>query len=516
MISLQVPGIYVKPQEYRLNPLQIDKRCLAGFVGIAERGPLHKPVTISSFDEYLKIFGSFDTAGSLPFSVYSFFKCGGAECIVVRAANENHAKKAMMELKCTEGGKVRLEALSEGSWGNYITVRIWHETDKLKEGEAETFISVSLSCKDRNENYLHLSMNPRSERYFASYINERSRLCEISTEKNKGIIKPVFSEHASGGRDGIAEMTAGDLIGQYNGPNQFRGLGALESRDDISLICIPDAAWLNTQTGLTEEEREKSLSAVHRALIDQAERFPGRFAVLDVPNKLDGSKILSWAKKYDTSCAAAYFPDIDIVDPLDPTGIKTVRIPPSGAICGSIAVMDSEKGIFHAPANVILHGAVGLANKIEDAEYETLYGAGVNMLKYFPGKGIKIWGARTLSSDPEWRYINVRRTFSSICRSLKAGSQWAVFEPNNKKLWKRVVRQVSGFLLDLWMQGYLAGSTSEQGFIVRCDEELNPPENIDRGILTFSVGLAITKPMEYFMISITAEKDGASVYIKED
>jgi hypothetical protein len=581
MVSVQIPGIYVKPQEYRLNPLQIDKRCVAGFVGIAERGPLHTPVAVSSFDEYLKIFGSFDTVGNLPFSVYSFFKCGGAECVVVRAANEKHAKKASLELKRSGGGMALFEALSEGSWGNYISARIWHEADEMEKacevdavegkwiasneegievndavqisllgqkitrniirkdenrlyldrplkllGKVEdpareiklekAYVSVSLSCKGRNENFLHLSMNPASERYFASYINGRSRLCTVRADAGSGIIKPVFSRHAAGGRDGVAEMTAGDLIGRYDGPNQFRGLGALESRDDISLICVPDASWLNSQAGASDEERGKAVFAVHVAMVNHAERFPGRFAVLDAPCGLEGEKILSWAKKFDSSCAAAYFPYIDIVDPLDPSGVKTVRIPPSGAVCGSIAVTDSEKGIFHAPANVLLPGAVGLANRIEDAEYETLYGAGVNLLKYFPGKGIKIWGARTLSSDPAWRHINVRRTFSSICRSLKTGSQWAVFEPNDKKLWKRVVRQVSGFLLDLWMQGYLAGSTAEQGFFVRCDEELNPPGNIDRGILTFSVGLAITKPTEFFLISITAEKDGASVYIKED
>jgi hypothetical protein len=581
MVNLQVPGIYVKPHEYRLNPLHIDKRCVAGFVGIAERGPLHTPVAVSSFDEYIKIFGSFDTVGSLPFSVYSFFKCGGAECVIVRAANEGHVKEAQLSVKCSGGGKVLFEASSKGSWGNYIAARVWHESDEIakasevdaaegnwiasneediavndilqislmgqktfrniikKDGDKlyfdrplkllerienpardikleKAYVSISLSRKGQQENFLHLSMNPASGRYFVSYINERSLLCTVSSNGARGIIKPVYAAFASGGRDGIAEMTAGDFIGHYNGPNQFRGLGALESRDDISLISVPDAAWLYSQAGADDTEREKAVFAVHAAMVSQAERFAGRFAVLDVPNGLDGMKILSWAKRFDSSSAAAYFPHIDIVDPTDSTGTKTVRIPPSGAICGSIAVTDSEKGIFHAPANALLHGAVALANRIEDAEYETLYPAGVNLLKYFPGRGIKIWGARTLSSDPNWRYINVRRTFSSICRSLKAGTQWAVFEPNDKKLWKRVVRQVSGFLLDLWMQGYLAGSTAEQGFFVRCDEELNPPENIDQGILTFSVGLAITKPTEFFQIAITAEKDGASVYIKED
>jgi len=581
MVNLQVPGIYVAPQEYKLNPLYIDKRCLTGFVGITERGPLHTPVTITSFDEYIKIFGSFETSGNLPFSVYNYFKCGGAECIIVRVANEKYAKKAKMQMICTGGGKVQIEALSEGSWGNYIAAHVWHECDEItKTGEADADaglciatneedikvndvlqislmgkknirnikkidenkvyfdkpikqfgrvkdpgqnikvekvnVSLSISCKDHHENYLHLSMNPASDRFFVSYINERSRLCTISANNARGIIKPVFSMFASGGVDGVAEMTAGDFIGHYNGPNQYRGLGVLENRDDISLISVPDVSWLYSQAGLSVTEREQAMFAVYLAMVNQAERFSGRFAILDVPSHLDGIKILAWAKKFDSPCAAAYFPYIDMLDPLDQTGAKTVRVPPSGAICGSIAVIDSQKGIFHAPANTLLYGAVGLANQIEDSEYEMLYPAGINLLKYFPGKGIKIWGARTLSSDPNWRFINVRRTFSSICRSLKTGTQWAVFEPNDKKLWKRVVRQVSGFLLDLWLKGYLAGSTAEQGFFVRCDEELNPPENIEKGIVTFAVGLAITKPTEFYKIAITAEKDGASVYIKED
>ena len=578
MLNPQVPGVYVAEQKYVLNPLRIDKRCLSGFVGIAEWGPLHTPLLIKSFDEYINTFGFFDTAGNLPYSVYNFFKCGGAECVIVRVANEKYAKKAMLKVKCTGGGNVCFEALTEGIWGNNIVVRIWHETDTISINEMDTaegmwvsssddiavndvlhisslgqktfrniikkdesklffdkpirfpekseqamqsiklekaYVSISLSCKGSQENFLHLSMNPASDRYFVHYVNSRSRLCTVSADLAKGVIKQVFAAHASGGMEGIAEMTAGNFIGSYNGFNQFSGLGALESRDDISLIAVPDVSWLYSQTGLTESEREKAMFAVHAAMINQAERLPGRFAILDVPNHLDDIKILSWAKQFNSPFAAAYFPFIDMLDPLDQTGTETVRMPPSGAICGSISVMDSEKGIFHAPANILLHGAVGLAKRISDPEYEMLYPAGINLLKYFPGKGIKIWGARTLSSDPNWRFINVRRTFSSICHSLKIGTQWAVFETNDKNLWKRIVRQVSGFLLDLWIKGYLAGSTSEQGFYVRCDEELNPPENVDKGIVTFSVGLAMTKPTEFYKIAITAEKDGASVYINE-
>jgi hypothetical protein len=579
MADVLVPGIYLKEQGYKLNSLYVDGRCIAGFAGIAERGPLHTPVHIRSFDEYLKRFGAFDTVGNLPFSVYTYFKCGGSECVVVRVANEKYARKAQVSIKCG-AGHVMFEASSEGKWGNQINIRTWHEGELLdkitaldteegawirtdnsdievndvlrltfwghdifrmierKEGDTyylnnppkifrkvknlqelrveKAFVSVSVSCNKKIENFLHLSMNPLAERYYLSHINERSQLCTVKDCNAAGIMRSVFAVHASGGRDGIAEMSAGDFIGYYKGLDQYRGIGAFESRDDISLIAVPDVSWLLSLAGKSPDEREQAVFAVQSAMVNQAERFSGRFAILDMPNYLEGLNALSWAKRFDSNSAAAYYPYIDIIDPLNQSGVKTVQVPPSGAVCGCIVAIDGEKGIFHAPANILLQGAVGLAKRIEDADYEFLYPAGINLLKYFPGRGIKIWGARTLSSDPDWRYINVRRTFSAICKSLKRGTQWAVFEPNDKNLRKRLVRHVSGFLLDLWMRGYLSGSTAEQGFYVRCDEELNPPDNIDNGIITFEVGLAITRPTEFFKIAITAEKEGASVYIQED
>jgi phage tail sheath protein FI len=575
-----VPGIYVTEQQYALNPLRIDTGVITGFVGIAERGPLHTPVRITSFDEYLKTFGSFDTAGNLPLSVYSYFKCGGSECIIVRTANEKHVKKAKIKIQCGSG-QVIFEALSEGTWGNKINAKIWHEGDLCKKVLAldniegtwisiddeninehdvlrlslfgqtifriierkdgnkcfllnppklfkqvkdlsqdikveKAFVSISFTYKGKSEHFLHLSMNPASERYFISHINERSQLFKIISNNANGTLRSVFSVHASGGSDGIAEMSAGDFIGYYNGANDYRGLGALESRDDISLIALPDISWLLSLAGKPMEEREKNVYAIQAAMINQAERFRGRFAILDVPENFNNENILEWAKKFDSHSAAAYYPSIDVLDPTDQSGSRTIKIPPSGAICGCITASDNEKGIFHAPANYLLHGAVNLSEKIDDASYELLYPAGINLLKYFPGRGIKIWGARTLSSDPDWKYINVRRTFSAICKSLKTGTQWAVFEPNEHNLRKRLVRQVSGFLLDLWRKGYLAGSTAEQSFYVRCDEELNPPEQIDQGILRFETGIAISKPAEFFNIFITAEKEGANVYVEEE
>lgn len=496
MNNMVVPGIYVQEQQYNLNSLKIDNRCITGFAGITEMGPINKPVTINSFDEYLKYFGGFDTAGVLPCSVYNYFRCGGKECVVVRVADVKVASCANLQLK-QEKGSIKFTASTPGNWGNFITVSIWKEN--------EDYFSVSLTHRAKTESFIHLSSDEKNERYFETYINTRSTLCKVS---KKGVVQnpdPLLMKNLSSGKDGIANLTAGNYIGFYNGLNEYAGIGCFESMDNISLIAAPDLCWFKKQSDVI---------AVQKSLIAQAERFPNRFAILDVPKNLDVIKATEWAKKMTSSYAASYYPFIDMTDPLDKTGIGTIRVPPSGAICGCIAATDGEKGVFCAPANCILEGAVGLSNMATTGEQEILYSSGINVLKYFPGRGVKIWGAKTLSCDKEWQQINVRRTFSRVCKALKEGTQWAVFETNDKNLRKRLVRQVTGFLLNLWRDGYFAGNTPEQGFYVRCDEEINPPENIDAGILTFEVGLAIVHPVEFFKITLTAEKDGASVYLQ--
>ena len=497
MNNMVVPGIYVQEQQYNLNSLKIDNRCLSGFAGITECGPINTPVKIRSFDEYLKVFGGFDTAGILPCSIYNYFRCGGKECVVVRIADEKTAACAKLKIKQNRG-KIEFEASSPGHWGNYISASIWKEDEK--------YFSVSLTYQAKTENFIHLSCDKNDERYIVTYINARSSLCKVKVKGFATVPAPVFMRNFSSGNDGIADLKAGNYIGYYNGLNDYAGIGCFESFDDISLIAVPDICWL---------KKPEDMQPVQMALIAQAERFPNRFAILDVPEQLDIIGAANWVKRMTSSFAAAYYPFIDITDPLDRTGIGTIRVPPSGAICGCIAATDGEKGVFCAPANCLIDGAVGLSNSLTIGEQEILYTSRINFLKYFPGRGVKIWGAKTLSCEKEWEQINVRRTFSRVCKALKEGTRWAVFEPNDKNLRKRLVRQVYGFLLNLWHDGYFAGSTPEQGFYVRCDEEINPPENIDSGILTFEVGLAIIHPVEFFKIVLTAEKDGASVYLQE-
>lgn len=492
-----VPGIYVQEQKYDLNPLKINSQCITGFAGISEFGPINKPILVKNFNEYLKKFGGFDTAGILPYSVFSYFRNGGKECVIVRVADEENAKNATFKIK-NKTGHIKFTAKTPGKWGNFIIINVWKES--------ENSFSVTLEYKAKTESFIHLSYDKKDERYFESYINNNSSLCSISIGGLIDNIEPIFMKPFSGGKEGISTLSAKHFIGKYNGLNNYSGIGCFESRDDISLISVPDLCLLKS---------ENEVYAVNKALIEQAERFQDRFAILDIPRQLDCMKAREWAIKLMSPFAAAYYSYIDVTDPLDFSGVGTIRIPPSGAICGCIAATDGEKGIYHAPANCILEGAVGISNKTTTGEQEILYTSKINLLKYFPGKGVKIWGAKTLSCDKDWEYINVRRTFSRVCSALKKGTQWAVFETNDKNLRKRLVRQVSGFLLDLWRDGYFSGSTPEQGFYVRCDEELNPPENIDLGILTFEVGIAIVHPTEFFKITLTAEKDGASVYLQE-
>ena len=493
-----IPGIYVQEQQYNLNPLKIDARCLCGIAGIAERGPINKPVVISGFDEYLRVFGGFDTAGMLPYSVYSYFKNGGTECVVVRIADEQSASCASYTVTETRG-QFTLTAKTPGKWGNALTVSVWKES-------ADAF-SMTVGFTHKSESFMHLVYEKSSPRYFEKYINDHSSLCWARVTGTVTQIAPVLMQPFCGGKEGIAALRAAHFIGNYAGLDRYSGIGCFESRDDISLVAVPDVCILKNKS---------DIFAVQNALIRQAERFPGRFAILDIPKDLDAVEAAQWGGRLNSCCAAAYYPFIHMTDPLDKTGIASVCIPPSGGVCGCIAATDSEKGIFHAPANRILEGAVGLSRKITTGEHELLYAGNINVLKYFPGRGVKIWGAKTVSHDTEWKYINVRRTFNKVCAALREGTQWTVFEPNDKKLWKRLVRQVSGFLLDLWRKGFFAGSTPEQGFYVRCDEELNPPENVDNGILTCEVGIAIVQPVEFFKITLTAEKDGASVYLQDD
>jgi phage tail sheath protein FI len=211
---------------------------------------------------------------------------------------------------------------------------------------------------------------------------------------------------------------------------------------------------------------------------------------------------------YDSKYATLYWPWLKVMNPL---AGKAEFMPPSGHVAGIWARNDDTRGVHKAPANEVVRGAVSLELNITKGEHDQLNPVAVNCIRSFPGQGIRVWGARTLSSDPEWRYLNVRRLFNFVEESILSGTNWVVFEPNDPKLWDSVKRTVTMFLRRVWRDGALFGRTPNEAFFVKCDEENNPPENRDVGILTVEIGIAPVKPAEFVVFRISQFSGGAGL-----
>jgi hypothetical protein len=284
------------------------------------------------------------------------------------------------------------------------------------------------------------------------------------------------------------------------------GLGALEVIDEVTMVMIPDlmAAF---QSG---DLKEKDVQGVQSALLAHCEKMKDRFAILDAPPGLTPQQVHDWRMKttgYDSTYGALYYPWIEVANP---AGEGTFMMPPAGHVAGIYARSDAERGVHKAPANEVVRGAVGLGMRITKEEQEILNPDGVNCIRAFPGRGIRVWGARTLSSNASWRYINVRRLFNYVEESIEEGTQWVVFEPNDVDLWERVKRDVTAFLTRVWRDGALFGNTPAEAFYVKVDEELNPVEVRDAGMLIIEVGLAPVKPAEFVIFRISQWAGGAA------
>jgi uncharacterized protein len=277
-------------------------------------------------------------------------------------------------------------------------------------------------------------------------------------------------------------------------------LGGLEPLDQVRLVLCPDIMY-----GYDGSNQARArVCDIQKAIAEHCQRMLYRFAVLDTPPGLNVQQALEWRKfiNLDTSYAALYYPWIKVPD-LSGEGKINKMVPPSGHVVGIYNRSDSERGVFKAPANEVILGAVDLEINLSRGEQDTLNPDGINCLRAFPGRGIRVWGGRTLSSNSAWQYINVRRLFIMVESSIDAGLQWVVFEPNDSNLWAKVSRDITAFLRIVWRGGALFGTTPEQAFYVKCDEELNPPEIRDLGQLVIEVGLAPIKPAEFVIFRIT-------------
>jgi phage tail sheath protein FI len=288
-----------------------------------------------------------------------------------------------------------------------------------------------------------------------------------------------------------ATKKPGLYIGSDNGPGTRTGLKAFEDVDEINIVCAP---------GQTDP-------AIADAVLSHCENMRYRFAILDSPEVIEKGGVDKLPKPRDSKYGAYYFPWIEVYDPIK----GNIYQPPSGYMAGVYARSDGERGVHKAPANELVRGALGLKYNITKGEQDILNPKGINCIRTFTNRGIRVWGARTISSDASWRYVNVRRLFNMVEQSIELGTQWVVFEPNDQRLWKRVTRDLSAFLMRLWRQGALFGATPEQAFYVKCDEETNPPEVIDAGQMIVEIGMCPVKPAEFVIFRIGQMPSGGDV-----
>ena len=295
-------------------------------------------------------------------------------------------------------------------------------------------------------------------------------------------------------------LLAAPKAAEFNGDVAARtGVDGLEVLDDVTMVVVPDL--MTTMPG--EKLDLEMVKAVQTQMIAHCERCGDRVAILDTPPNMTPQEVKTWRMEttgFDSSYAAMYYPWIKVSDPATD---KIISVPPSGYIAGVWARNDTTRGVHKAPANEVVSLAVGLDYQTTKGEQDTLNPNGVNCIRAFPGRGIRVWGARTLSSDPAWRYINVRRLYNYVEKSIENGTQWVVFEPNDRALWSRVDRDITAFLRGVWRDGALFGNTPSEAFYVKVDDELNPPESRDLGRLIIEIGMCPVKPAEFVIFRIS-------------
>lgn len=395
----------------------------------------------------------------------------------------------------------------------------WAEKEPLEEGfrsSAPTMVEpvgfdMLVETYKSKENFRNVNLSRQSPNYIERVVNGTSRLITVTNLETLTPVPTCFPAEISnvaldGGTDGLFTVAAEDFIGVDNGPGQRFGLAGIADLELIDLLCMPDLAWcVERSAGF---KSIKDVEIVQQAAVTQCEERKDRFAILDFPPDSNPTGALQYRQLFDSSFCAFYYP---YVIPSSGTGGKPM--PPSGHVAGIYARCDEDQGVFRAPANEPFRGVVDLALFLQQADIGSLNNEGINCIQAFPQRGIRIWGARTASSDPLLKFVNVRRTISTIARSLQVGLQWVVFENNDESLWSTMTRDVYFFLEELWRGGYLSGSTPDQAFYVKCDAELNTPAVMKRGQMLVDIGLAPFRPAEFIGVRVVQEID---VLARED
>jgi hypothetical protein len=293
-----------------------------------------------------------------------------------------------------------------------------------------------------------------------------------------------------------------DPVVYVEGAARQTGLGSLEEIEEVTMVCAPDlmTAFQNGSIG------KEGLRAAHFAMISHCERMGDRMAILDAPPGLSAEDVREWCSHadYDSKFATIYWP---WVKSLDPATSKVDLMPPSGFVAGIWGRVDASRGVHTAPANEVVHGAIDVESRVSPEHHDRVGAVGINVLRLVPGRGIRVLGARTLSSDPVWQHTNVRRLVNYLEQSILNGTDWVMPQKHDQDLWDDICSSIAGFLASEWRKGALLGAEASQSYYVKCDDEINPPDAEDR--IVCEIGVA-AKPNEFVVFRLSKFADGWS------
>lgn len=516
------PGVYIEEIERGPRPIEGVPTSTAAFLGEAERGSI-RPRLVTSYKEYQRWFGDvFGRDKYLPYAVNGFFENGGKRVFICRLVSQNATAA-----EATFGDSFALRAAGAGGWGNRIYARIDDSTTRAPDStgapkavgfrirlaywstqppDFQVFDPFDDTRKlprpTYTEDFDDLVLDETSPDYFGkrfpfidrakSETNQGPESSALGALVRQGGVSPdVRPENdkklLAGGTDGDADLGSDDFVGNpADVRKEPQGLASLELDPyrDVALVHAP---------GIVDKD-------ILQKVILHCENMRFRFAVIDCPKgQINATDLDPRTSLTDTSYAAFYYPWILISDPK--TGARKL-MPPGGYALGVYARTDSDRGVFKAPANETLRGVLDLEYDINDKTQDDLNPKGVNVIRRFPGRGIRVWGARTLTSNALWKYVSVRRLFIFLERSIYEGTQWVVFEPNDPRLWARVTDTIRIFLRSQWRLGALFGRTEEQAFFITCNETVMSQDDILNGRLVCEIGIAPVRPAEFVIFRI--------------
>jgi phage tail sheath protein FI len=542
------PGVYIEEVPSGVRTITGVATSIAAFVGRALRGPTDIPVVVNGFADFERVFGGLWVDSSLGYAVRDFFLNGGGQAIVVRlyaAETGQNAKAAKSKVTL---GTLKLEAAYPGKWGANLRATVDQEVSEevatrlgLQKADLYNLTVRDAGPGGTTERFLNVS-HKNSARRVDKILKDESRLvvwdgafdpaaaipaagsdpvttAEKALKDAQAATPPVPADIDTAKTNlASAKKTAEDAVSNgtalasanflpADGELNKQGLYALEKADLFNLLCIPP--YLDT-AGEPNQDVEVSLISAAAAYCEKRRAM----LIVDPPSDWnDKAKALEEFVDPDadnvgtrSKNAALFFPRLVQPNPL--RGNQLEEFAPCGAVAGVFARTDTERGVWKAPAGLAaaLVGVPQLSVPLTDDENGELNPKGINCLRFRPGAGRVVWGARTLQGDDilasEWKYIPVRRMALFLEESLYRGTQWVVFEPNDEPLWAQIRLNVGAFLHNLFRQGAFQGKTPQEAYFVKCDKTTTTQNDINLGIVNIAVGFAPLKPAEFVIIKI--------------